>query len=459
MKQSAQKIETETSWKQEVHQRIAEHKVRRNGATPRPQANSNAQQTGDTRASRAAARVAARYAKAPSYSEMIADEARAAVRAAEVASMAALEAQAAAESVLAGLEAASSASHSWEPDFFAPATPEPVWTPAPQPLRAVASPTTQPSAEVQAAVLPAAVRQTESTPPFEIRWDADLPTRESAIASQPITSSHQASAPTPWDDMPDALGPLESFGVVEPAQPIHANLIEFPRELVATRKLRPRRAEGGHAAGETQTQLSIFEVEPWAISTEPEATGAAAEAGTAVYAGPDWSGIELDPEPHAEFAHAAALPAPAVVRAAAAEPLELEVAPISRRLLAGVVDFSLITGLFFGVSMLVLTRVEVLPALKSMEISSAAGFAGIALLYLAFFFALAKATPGMKYANLQIRTFAGHVPTRPERLRRMATLLLSLVPLGLGAIWALFDEQHLCWHDRLSGTYLRQGRI
>jgi len=23
-------------------------------------------------------------------------------------------------------------------------------------------------------------------------------------------------------------------------------------------------------------------------------------------------------------------------------------------------------------------------------------------------------------------------------------------------IWALFDEQHLCWHDRLSSTYLRK---
>ena len=31
---------------------------------------------------------------------------------------------------------------------------------------------------------------------------------------------------------------------VEPAQPIHANLIEFPREIVATRKVRPRLAEG-----------------------------------------------------------------------------------------------------------------------------------------------------------------------------------------------------------------------
>ena len=34
-----------------------------------------------------------------------------------------------------------------------------------------------------------------------------------------------------------AEGPIES---VEPAQPIHANLIQFPREMVATRRMRPR---------------------------------------------------------------------------------------------------------------------------------------------------------------------------------------------------------------------------
>jgi len=23
--------------------------------------------------------------------------------------------------------------------------------------------------------------------------------------------------------------------------------------------------------------------------------------------------------------------------------------------------------------------------------------------------------------------------------------------------WALFDDEHLSWHDRISGTYLRRG--
>jgi uncharacterized RDD family membrane protein YckC len=91
-----------------------------------------------------------------------------------------------------------------------------------------------------------------------------------------------------------------------------------------------------------------------------------------------------------------------------------------------------------------------------MELASAVALAAIGTLYLAVFSALAKATPGMWYANLRIRTFDGRVPTREECVRRMGSLFLSIVPLGLGITWALFDEQHLCWHDRLSSTYLRK---
>ena len=28
-------------------------------------------------------------------------------------------------------------------------------------------------------------------------------------------------------------------------------------------------------------------------------------------------------------------------------------------------------------------------------------------------------------------------------------------PLGMGLLWAVFDEDHLGWHDRISGTYQR----
>ena len=35
-------------------------------------------------------------------------------------------------------------------------------------------------------------------------------------------------------------------------------------------------------------------------------------------------------------------------------------------------------------------------------------------------------------------------------------LPLSVLPVGLGLAWALFDDNRLTWHDRLSQTYLRK---
>ena len=35
-------------------------------------------------------------------------------------------------------------------------------------------------------------------------------------------------------------------------------------------------------------------------------------------------------------------------------------------------------------------------------------------------------------------------------------MVLSLLPIGLGVAWSIFDEEHLSWHDRFSQTYLRK---
>ena len=57
-----------------------------------------------------------------------------------------------------------------------------------------------------------------------------------------------------WQPGLDTHGPLETqgFEVVEPAQPIHANLIEFRASSAATRKVRPRHTERCTSAGPTE---------------------------------------------------------------------------------------------------------------------------------------------------------------------------------------------------------------
>jgi hypothetical protein len=63
----------------------------------------------------------------------------------------------------------------------------------------------------------------------------------------------------------------------------------------------------------------------------------------------------------------------------------------------------------------------------------------------------------MRSTRLSLCTFDGRIPTGSEIRSRLGAMLLSVAPLGLGVAWALFDDDRLCWHDRLSRTYPRVG--
>ncbi len=442
-----------------MNRRVAEHKGRKGAPAGETETHAEAQRGTGSRAAEAAARVVARYAKAPSYSEMLAEEARAAVRAAEAASRAALDAQAAAESILAGLEAASGGAQAWDREVSGGGVLEQAWELTAEPVHPAPRPDPRPHPRPDPRPGAYSASQTLQRQSFEIRWDADMPVREASPAASRAshgTSLFETPAGGRWETaaaVEDALEG-EAIEVVEPAQTIAANLIEFPRELVAARKVRPRRAEGPFAAAvETVGQLSIFEVDPGSISMQPEAAGGVAEAATA-WTGPEWSGIELDEEPREETASQAARAQRETPEAAAAA---VELAPVSLRLMAAVVDGALIGGAFVAAALVAMNKVKDLPGIKEIEVGSAVALAVIGVLYLALFFTLARATPGMKYAGLSLSTFGGEQPTRTQRYGRLGALLLSLLPVGLGVVWVLFDDERLCWHDRLSGTYLRKG--
>ncbi len=449
------------SWKEEVNRRIAEHRNRQANAVT--EEISETHHSANTAAAAAAARVAARYANAPSYSEMLADEARAAVRAAEAVSRAALEAQAAAEQVLAGLEAAQAAKPV-------------VWELHSSPSTVDERETNETSEEdrVEEPALQEPV-QTERVPEgeavdrqaFEIRWEPDLPLRNAEPGA--LRASHGAdfsevgmeNQVTPeWPAQDELDG--EPIVAVEPAQPIHANLIEFPREIVATRKARPRRAEGAYAA--SSTQLSIFEVEPGTISTEPTASVAVEVASSPAWTGQEWPEIKLDAQPRLELLeesagesrHRSLKEPPMSAHYAKAETPALIIAPLNLRLMAALVNGSLIAGAFLAAAMVAVANAKDLPSLREIEVSSAVALLVVGALYQLLFYGVTKATPGMMYAGISMCTLDGRTPTRAQRCGRLAGLLLSLLPIGLGVVWAIFDEDHLSWHDRLSGTYLRK---
>jgi uncharacterized RDD family membrane protein YckC len=442
------------SWKKEVNRRLEEHKNRRGGSVAGPAAHQDRHTAASRAAQSAAARVAARYANAPSYSQMLAEEARSAVRAAEAASRAALDLQAAAESVLAGLEAASASEHARAPETFHILSSELAfensWEAQVEPAR--------PAAPLPPTPLPPAPAQFEPQQPrsYGIRWDADLPPRP----VQPVIArafhgpaDFDQAAEGWWEPglQPPSSMEGEAIESVEPLQPMHANLIEFPRELVATRKMRPRRAEGPCGAGTRDAQLSIFEVDPGTISIEPEAADGGSEAAAPSWQGAEWSDIRLGEQPLAQPRADTELE-----EDAAPAPPVLELAPFALRVMAAVVDGALITGAFLAAAMVAATHVNQLPALKGIEIGSALALVAIGALYHALFLTLAEGTPGMKYAHIALCTFSDEDPSAEQRHKRLVALLLSLLPVGLGLAWAIFDEDHLTWHDRLSGTYLRR---
>lgn len=411
-----------SSWKEEVSRRIAAHQSREGLSTAKPSAPEPSRQVASSRAAQAAARVAAHYAQAPSFSQMQASEAEAAQRAAEAA--------------LPSSQAAPEEPRPCEPEAAQAAVPMQPFTPDLEPSMAPAQPAAPSTLdawdsesfrlgpEPSSTLLPA-----KPAPVHEPQPARDL--------APPVEASQQRPplVEEPWDER--ALEP------VEPVLPIPANLIEFPRELVAPCKSRPRLAEGPLAAEVSQTPLSIFEVDPGDLSARPKAAGAAPAS---AWAESDWSDIELEDQSRDETEPQTA-PGPQLI---------LPLAPIGRRLAAVLVDCVLIAGAFLVSALVAVANIGHSLPIKIVEISAVSALLLIGLLYQTLFLTMAKATPGMRCARISLCTFDGRSPTRAQLRRRLGALFLAVLPLGLGLAWGLFDEDHLCWHDRFSRTYLRK---
>ena len=83
-----------------------------------------------------------------------------------------------------------------------------------------------------------------------------------------------------------------------------------------------------------------------------------------------------------------------------------------------------------------------------------ATFAAVYLQYFALFTIFGGTTPGMMMRGLQVISFSGDAPTPRQMLWRSAGYIISAGTFFLGFLWAMWDEDELTWHDRLSRTYL-----
>jgi uncharacterized RDD family membrane protein YckC len=63
-------------------------------------------------------------------------------------------------------------------------------------------------------------------------------------------------------------------------------------------------------------------------------------------------------------------------------------------------------------------------------------------------------TPGLRAMKLQLQRFDGSFPSRRLRRWRVLGSVLAGISLGMGYAWQFLDEDNLCWHERVTKTYL-----
>ncbi len=272
------------------------------------------------------------------------------------------------------------------------------------------------------------------------RWSA---APESAIGLPALPQPSLANTATAYTAMVAAENTAELWQhaasePMEPAVPLPANLLEFPRQLVAARKARPRLAEGplreDADTAPARAQLRIFEVEAATLSPEPAAESLL----------PEWHTIRLDSD--------------TATRAVAQPSLGLPVytAPAGLRVMAFTVDACCIVSALLLSAVVASYASPELPGGMAAAVALTGALLVFALLYYMLFFTLNEATPGMRYARIGLCTFSDENPSRSSMRRRLLAILLAALPLGMGLLWATLDEDGLGWHDRISRMYPRE---
>jgi hypothetical protein len=134
--------------------------------------------------------------------------------------------------------------------------------------------------------------------------------------------------------------------------------------------------------------------------------------------------------------------------------IPLQSAALGRRLAAGMIDGTIIAlaSALFGY---IFWKVA---AIRPPQFQLIGLVAGIPCLFWAAYQYLLTVysgrTPGLIVARLELKRFDGTATGRSLRRWRVLASWLSAASLGMGYAWLFLDEDALCWHDRITHTYL-----
>lgn len=137
------------------------------------------------------------------------------------------------------------------------------------------------------------------------------------------------------------------------------------------------------------------------------------------------------------------------------QPCELEYVGFWARAFAGAIDLGLVAALIYPILQVAERGVERFLMGGMPSLIAVALFAGAASL----FYLAPGSTPGMvAISAMVVDERTGCPPSLNQHLGRSLALVLSLVPLGLGFLWAAFQPKKQAWHDKLAGTIVIRAR-
>jgi uncharacterized RDD family membrane protein YckC len=232
---------------------------------------------------------------------------------------------------------------------------------------------------------------------------------DSAVPAAATEDPHQTRAVVHADDSPQQLTPVI---------PVSAKIIEFPRWWT------PPPAPLDELAEPVMDRPRILEA--------PEV----------VLPAPALGGITIEPVRPPELEKRPGIDIP------------LQSAPLARRIFSAAIDDLIIASAcaLFGYIFWKMTATQP-PPFQLLGLS-----AGIAALFWAAYQYLlvvySGSTPGLRLAKLELARFDGTPADRRRRRWRVLASFLSAVSLGMGYAWVFLDEDALCWHDRITHTYL-----
>jgi hypothetical protein len=138
--------------------------------------------------------------------------------------------------------------------------------------------------------------------------------------------------------------------------------------------------------------------------------------------------------------------------------IPLQSAPLGRRVVAACVD-GLILAVASALFAFIFWKVAAIRPPQFQMLSFGVGI--LCCFWAAYQYLLivySATTPGLRAAGLELTGFDGTSTSRSLRRWRVLASYLSALSLGMGYAWVFLDEDALCWHDRITHTYLAPGK-